>query len=57
MEGKQQLPLALAAAAAGFAWGYLRHRSQRNAPVVYSMESSNANGRECACQPVSAGLS
>ena len=29
MGGKQQFGLALAAAAAGLAWGYIRHRSDR----------------------------
>jgi hypothetical protein len=34
MEGKQQFRLALAAAAAGFAWGYLRHRRDKKAPLI-----------------------
>jgi hypothetical protein len=29
--------------------------SQRWIPVAYSIPYSNANGRACACQPVSAG--
>jgi hypothetical protein len=34
MEGKQQLGFATAAALAGIAWGYLRHRRDARAPLI-----------------------
>jgi hypothetical protein len=34
MDGKQQLRFAVAAAAAGVAWGWLRHRRSARAPLI-----------------------
>lgn len=39
MDGKSQLRFALAAALAGLAWGYLRHRRDERAPLFAALKA------------------
>ena len=39
MDGKSQMRFALAAALAGLAWGYLRHRGERRAPLFAALQA------------------
>lgn len=39
MEGKSQLRFALAAALAGLAWGYMRHRREPRAPLFAALQA------------------
>ncbi len=40
MDGKQQFSLALAAAAGGLAWGYVRHRGDRRAKAFALIQAA-----------------
>jgi len=39
MDGKSQLRFALAAALAGLAWGYVRHRREARAPLFAALQA------------------